>query len=300
MRWAYDDPVTGERLQALAEVTVLTRPIYEFHASLARAGVREVVGFRGSHSELEPDAAAIDRLRGRRTIFVYTHLVRSFIERVLPRLDHRFVLITHNSDHGIDAHFLPALGDARIVHWFAQNASLRHPHLTALPIGIANAQWPHGDLPALLAAANRVRERRRPVLYVNFDVRTNPAVRAPLLQQLQRSPLAWCAAPRPFAQYLEDMAGCRWVLSPPGNGVDCHRTWETLYLGATPIVLRSDAGAALHDGLPVVQLADLAAVDPSLLAAAEAGVAAAGGAWERLTMRYWRSRVAEQARLANV
>jgi hypothetical protein len=30
----------------------------------------------------------------------------------------------------------------------------------------------------------------------------------------------------------------QYVLSPPGNGPDCHRTWEALYLGATPIVHR--------------------------------------------------------------
>ena len=30
------------------------------------------------------------------------------------------------------------------------------------------------------------------------------------------------------------------VPSPAGNGIDCHRTWEALYLGAVPVVLRSE------------------------------------------------------------
>lgn len=30
------------------------------------------------------------------------------------------------------------------------------------------------------------------------------------------------------------------VISPPGNGIDCHRTWEALVLGLIPIVLRTD------------------------------------------------------------
>ena len=29
------------------------------------------------------------------------------------------------------------------------------------------------------------------------------------------------------------------VASPPGNGLDCHRTWEALYLGVTPIAKNS-------------------------------------------------------------
>jgi hypothetical protein len=30
------------------------------------------------------------------------------------------------------------------------------------------------------------------------------------------------------------------VPSPAGNGLDCHRTWEALYLGCVPVVLRQD------------------------------------------------------------
>jgi hypothetical protein len=30
------------------------------------------------------------------------------------------------------------------------------------------------------------------------------------------------------------------VPSPAGNGIDCHRTWEAVYLGAVPVVLKSE------------------------------------------------------------
>jgi hypothetical protein len=30
------------------------------------------------------------------------------------------------------------------------------------------------------------------------------------------------------------------VPSPAGNGLDCHRTWEALYLGAIPVVLKEE------------------------------------------------------------
>ena len=30
------------------------------------------------------------------------------------------------------------------------------------------------------------------------------------------------------------------VPSPAGNGLDCHRTWEAMYLGAIPVVLEKD------------------------------------------------------------
>jgi hypothetical protein len=40
-------------------------------------------------------------------------------------------------------------------------------------------------------------------------------------------------------QYRKLVSQSKYVISPPGNGPDCHRTWEALYLGATPIVKRS-------------------------------------------------------------
>lgn len=46
------------------------------------------------------------------------------------------------------------------------------------------------------------------------------------------------------------------IASPPGNGTDCHRTWEAMYLGAVPIVLRSTLTEYFHEiGLPMLVVA---------------------------------------------
>jgi hypothetical protein len=41
------------------------------------------------------------------------------------------------------------------------------------------------------------------------------------------------------------------VMSAPGNGLDCHRTWELLYLGVIVITKKSPLDS-LFEGLPVV------------------------------------------------
>jgi hypothetical protein len=54
----------------------------------------------------------------------------------------------------------------------------------------------------------------------------------------------------------------QFVLSPPGNGYDCHRTWEALALGAVPILFKAEkvmsSGSSkaneLFEGLPVVMV----------------------------------------------
>ncbi|CAF1472127.1 unnamed protein product [Rotaria magnacalcarata] len=45
-------------------------------------------------------------------------------------------------------------------------------------------------------------------------------------------------------------------LSPRGNGIDCHRTWKTLYLDAIPIVWHSTLDP-LYADLPIIIINDL-------------------------------------------
>tara|TARA_B110000211_G_C14089187_1_gene558071 strand:+ start:417 stop:4046 length:3630 start_codon:yes stop_codon:yes gene_type:complete len=50
---------------------------------------------------------------------------------------------------------------------------------------------------------------------------------------------------RTFAEYSHHMRG----ISPPGNGLDCHRTWELIFLGVVPIVKKGILDA-LYSKLP--------------------------------------------------
>jgi len=294
MRWTHEDLISGERLQALAEVTILTPSILAFHPSLRQSGVRKVVPFRGGHRHIQHDPAALVQLEDCRSIFVYTHLLPSFVDQVLPCLDDPFVLVSHNSDDCVDERFLSLLDDDRLVHWFAQNAVVEHAKLTPLPIGIANAQWPHGNLDDLADVCAQPPAVRRSVVYSNFDVQTNPLARNPLLALLSSRSFVWQAPLRPYREYLADMASCRWCVSPPGNGVDCHRTWEALYLGVVPVVSRTGWGAKLHDGFPVAQFEDFAEMTMDGLIEQCEFFAKRDFDFTPLSMTYWRKRISEE------
>jgi len=296
MEWRTEDIITGERVQALAQVSVMTQPVLRFHKSLRQSVSDGAVIFKGNHTEFEPNADGLSRLRGKSSIFVYSHLLPSFIDRVLPKLDHRFVLISHNSDAGIDARFQRALDDPRIVHWFAQNATIEHPKLTALPIGIANAMWPHGHIESLVGAAAAVPRQRKALVYCNFAVSTNPSIRAPLLAKLSKSDVTWCAPARRFADYLAEMASCQWCVSPTGNGVDCHRTWEALYLGVVPILSRMQVALALYEGLPVIFIDDLSDISKAVIDAEQRRIDGMQFDLSHLTMSRWRHRIGATVR----
>jgi hypothetical protein len=51
--------------------------------------------------------------------------------------------------------------------------------------------------------------------------------------------------------YWRTLASYKYVISPPGNSIDCHRIWESLYLGTIPICLTDIALKSFED-LPII------------------------------------------------
>jgi hypothetical protein len=54
-------------------------------------------------------------------------------------------------------------------------------------------------------------------------------------------------------EYYQLLSQYKFILSPPGAGEDCHRTWEALYVGVIPIVLESSI-SELYKELPIVSV----------------------------------------------
>jgi hypothetical protein len=52
-------------------------------------------------------------------------------------------------------------------------------------------------------------------------------------------------------QYLRRLRDVKFVASPPGRGIDCHRTWEALIMGCVPIVLNKSI-VDVYKGGPVM------------------------------------------------
>jgi hypothetical protein len=85
------------------------------------------------------------------------------------------------------------------------------------------------------------------------------------------------------------------VLSPPGYGLDCHRTWEALVLGCIPIV-QSDKRNPLFEGLPVVTVDTWEEVTDCAIEKWHKEMIAVSRFWsgrQRLEMAYWENMIAE-------
>jgi hypothetical protein len=87
-------------------------------------------------------------------------------------------------------------------------------------------------------AIQRNRETRYQV-YASFDVTTNIIHRKLALENLLANREVFVPNQRlSVEKNLTKILLSKYVISPPGAGADCYRTWEALYLGAIPVVLR--------------------------------------------------------------
>jgi hypothetical protein len=184
------------------------------------------------------------------TIFVKWDYLGNFFRRIHPHLP-PYILITHNSDGASPGHFIAFLRDENLIAWFSQNVDdFSNPKIHPIPIGIANRMWGHGN-GDLITRTQKREHRKSHLLYLNICEKTYPKERKLVKNLLEHAPFVYSPPVKSFEDYLHDLASSKFVASPRGNGLDTHRLWESLYLGAYPIV-KSTSLDSLYDDLPVV------------------------------------------------
>jgi hypothetical protein len=56
---------------------------------------------------------------------------------------------------------------------------------------------------------------------------------------------------KPLEDYIRELSTYKFCISPPGRGIDAHRTWECLMVGTIPICISSPLDSIYRD-LPVI------------------------------------------------
>jgi len=180
------------------------------------------------------------------------------VERFFPFIEEygkKIVLVTHNADTNIGQTLVDTL-PANVVHWFAQNVLVANERVTPIPIGLERpGVGMSSDYEAVFQAREK-RKMRKPEkrFLLSMNPNTNPSLRIPLLQRLLEIRNVTIVNGLSFKAYLDEVANHEFVISPPGNGYDCHRTWEALYVGAIPIVwyTRQQKSVSVFNNLPVI------------------------------------------------
>lgn len=226
-------------------------------------------------------------------IFLKTDYLASFFSQVHPRITKKYILITHNSDYSAPQGFKNFLDDPKLIAWFAQNADTSHPKLFPIPIGLENERVrlrirkiSCADVSAICTQYAHV--SRDILLYMNFAVANYAPERAVIYNYFISQPYCFCAPAKSFKEYMQDVARSKFVLSPRGNGEDCHRTWEALLMGAIPIV-KSSYLDSMYAELPVIIIQDWQSITKEFLQGQYEHMQSKNYNHEKMFMPYWKN-----------
>ena len=202
--------------------------------------------------EKSGDSFEIEDVKQGSVIFCESDCVFELHRNVLSNLSSEITLVLGNSDqnHGEDYRYLKENPFVKKI--FAQNLLAPMNGFFPLPIGLENLWWAENgrvsDFKRLMKG-NRI---RKPRLMWTFSTETNPQVRRESFLQLSEIATADKFGRVSSSKHRRLLSTYSFVASPPGNGLDAHRTWEAMYLGCVPIVLRSYMTEFYRNlGLPV-------------------------------------------------
>lgn len=279
----YEDYVCGTRFQDLADAFYLESGAVKVH--------------RNPHSfNTVP------------VFYCHTHLFNRAIARIAD-FNEKVVLITHNSDGCVrdsrtqtlrdvdaDVNLLPS----NVVKWYAQNVDLEEipAKLVPIPIGLENRYcFDYDKAQMLFDTQKRLPIKKQPKMYVNFNINTNRAERIAALNACQQIGSACTIRLSQngddYQRYLDDIQSHVAVISPPGNGLDCHRTWEALYLGVVPIMKRIPSIDSMR--LPILMISDWEVLKtPEVLTMSiiyNSSILEDKEEYTALSMSYWKDRI---------
>lgn len=243
-------------------------------------GVDFVKKQRGGRPPLRFDAELFSAVKTGDLVWMRMIALPQFVREALPRIEARFTLVTGDEDWALPSGFAESsalTSDPRLICWFTQNydGTDASGKILPLPIGldfhtISNRRkwghWPatpaaqEAELEALRAAAPP-NARRLVRAHADFHFNKHKQQtwgddRQAVQNALEHnSNVEFQTTKVRRIELWREKTRFAFVVSPHGNGLDCHRTWESLVLGNIVIVKRSSLDP-LYEGLPVVIVND--------------------------------------------
>ena len=254
------------------------------------------------------------------SIFCHPNAAKEFIRKYLSRIDFPFVLVTSHYDSDMPVGALTnnesslLLNNRFLVRWYTQNCVVTHPKITSLAIGldyhtITNSnpatghQWGRRQSPldqetTLLVLRSQMTplKTRQLKCYSTchmFIGKGHGQDRVDAMNQVPSSLLHLEKDRIPEETSWINQMAFAFVLSPHGNGLDCHRTWEAIALGCIPVVKTSPLDR-LFSGLPVLIVNSWSDLNESLLSETVErfqDTIVPSELPEKLKLDYWTSRI---------
>lgn len=186
-----------------------------------------------------------DKLNKKKIFYMKFECLDYFIKQILPLVKAPFIVITHHSDYSSGKNNV-ILNHPLLVKWYGENMSVISDKTEGIPLGLENRYHGRVDFRVIQKFKDLNKSK---LLYLNFSLKTNKNRKSVMDKLLKKGFKK--NAKLPWNKYIKDLASHKFAISPNGNGVDCHRTWECLYLGVIPIVTKSVEMSFFKD-LPIL------------------------------------------------
>lgn len=220
------------------------------------------------------------------SIFCKTDYLGYLFENI-KNSNKKYILLTHHSDYPITKEIF--LNKPKCIKkWYAINPTYENKDLISIPLGIKTHQGVYHEEKYksnwFMNSLKKLREiKKEDKIYCNWG-NTNPT-RNEIIKKLKDNGIQFTLESNiPFETYAMNMAKHRFVISPPGNGIDCHRTWESIYLGCIPIVIKNYIYKNWKC-LPILQVDDYSNIKMNELF----DFLNKKFSYEKITIKYWKS-----------
>ena len=236
-----------------------------------------------------------DICEGLENIYIKSCIIFSkcdYFGYIFPKIQeskYNHVLISNNSDNPITEDVYNSK-PSNIKWWFAQNVACSHDDLIPIPIGLERPLG--GGISADYASiTHNMNIEKNKLLYMNHNDSNNFNVRHRITEHFKAQ--SWCTheSSVSFQEYLNHMSQHKFVLSPYGNGIDCHRTWEALYLGVIPIVNSSIIADVVNEYLPIIIIDDMTTITEEYLNTAYSNIINKLYNFDILKFEWWKTQI---------
>ena len=189
----------------------------------------------------------------------------------INKINKPFVLITSDGDRPVPSSYnrntvYNILNNNKVLSWFTQNydRTIIHSKLKYIPIGLdlhtpylyinnSNSQKVEYMIKKRITTLNKITN----TIFADFHLNPTHIERKILYDTVVNNKSVFFANSCSFQNITDLYNTYQFVLSPRGNGFDCHRTWELFLAGAIIITKTTPLDNMFIDNnLPVVILQD--------------------------------------------
>lgn len=195
-------------------------------------------------------------------IYVCSNQLTFFVENILPKLKYKFLLYSGDSIKTVPSEvlsqelFVKLITDEKLLLWFSQNNTVYdYPKIIQLPLGLDYHtifnnpihKWKKENEPTLPVQQEKILldiirtmkpfKERKVKMYVDFTTENDRfGERKDAFKEIPKELMVISKGFKKRTDNWKEITNFCFVLSPSGFGYDCHRTWEAICLGATPVI----------------------------------------------------------------